>query len=1120
MPLAHIHNHTEYSPLDGLSTCAEAAARAADIGAPALAITDHGTCAGHPNHQAACRREGIKPLFGIETYLAEAPRAQRPAEGDKEAQARLRSGTHLVLLAIDNKGLQDLWALSTASYAAESFYYTPRIDWELLERYGSHLIATTACLGGPASQLLLNGHTTEGAARLLRLKQIFGDRLYLEIQPNGQREQMQLNQLLVSAADYLKVPLVAASDAHYPSPGEAALHKIWMACQTGTGNEDYWHFDHMHGEAEMRERLAYLGPDAVGQAIRSTTEIAERCTAEISGHAEPPVFTPGGTHADDARRLLDLCLAEFDKIRPATGYTRRDYLDRLEREWRLVADKRLAGCYLIVDDVIAWTKSQGRLVGPGRGSAAGSLMSYLRHITSIDPLPAGLMFERFLTAGRTMLPDFDMDFATSWRGPVTDYVIGKYGADRVIRISTHMRYRTKGILDKLFKVLARQLPDGAESDGRQIAAIVDEEEAGTAGLGLPYDEIITAQRLQEFITRYAAVFDVAGALVNRLHAYGQHPAGLVISSDATLAGMLPMRTDRGKGPLIAQLDYRSVEDFGLLKLDFLTLRTLDTVQEAIDLIGRRTGTRPDPLSWDREHDDPQVWDAIGTGHTLGMFTIETSLGQQAARRMGPRSLAELADLTTYIRPGPRNSGMAESYLRRRAGTEEITYPHPLLAGDLEPTFGTMLYQEQILTAVRLLGGYDEAEADQVRKILGKKLKDKIEAAGKEFVDRCAERGHDPAEIEALWEKMAEFGKYAFNRAHARAYATLSYWTAWLKTHYPVEMLTAILATLKDQEKDRMPAYAMEARRLGISIEPPDARSGGASFTAGELSIRYGMRSVKGVGPAALAKIAAGQPYTSYDDFRARSGADAGVVYALAQAGALDALVPSRRGLVLALEADRSGDSVRCLHKDTSASGPNGLPCTFDWSSEPVPVRISERTGKQLKSQRKPPPKRCTIACRQYSPPQALGLEVPEYSPAELFRMDAGTYGCWMHPAPFGQMDKLGDGIREQARRIALALPSMPPGPCPLLAVLGGLSAPRLTRAGTPMWWVSLATEVSLVSAVVFSPRNDGDPDLAPVLRTMRTGTLVIAEIVKNRYQGADGSWRSSWRLAGIEPARV
>jgi DNA polymerase-3 subunit alpha len=1107
MAFAHLHTHTEYSALDGLSTVAEVVAQAAADGNPAVAITDHGNCAGHPEHQQECDKAGIKPVFGMEGYFVP-DRTLRPAPADKTAQQALRDNRHLVMLAMDDQGLHDLWAASTEA-SVSGFYHKPRLDYELLERYGSRLIVTSGCLGGLVSRQLLSSNFEGAFQRITRLREILGDRFYLELQTNALPEQVKLNKMLASISDGMGIPLVAAADSHFTTADKTDTHRLWMACQTSPANDDFWHYVHMHTEQETRQALAYLGPEVADRSVRNAAEIAEMCNARIGGHADPPVFTSSARQ--DASMLLDLCMEAW-AARPMKSAPARVYLDRLESEWKLVAEKQLAGCYLIVNDVCQWARSQGILVG-FRGSAAGSLMAYLLRITSVDPVQHGLMFERFVTPGRTSLPDFDMDFPSSARDMIQDYVIGKYGADKVVRVGTHLRYRSKGVLNKLFSIMGDKLPQEWFDDSRQIASIIDEAESHTAGLGMPWDELMEQQEelLAPYVAKYPGIFGYASQLVGRLNSYGKHPAGLVISTSRPLEGQLPMRAGEG-GILISQWGYRTLDILGMLKLDFLTIRTLDSVQMAVNLIRERTGAEIDVSAWDGEYDDPLVWDEVGSGHTLGMFQVETSLGQQGCRRMRPRSIADLADLVALVRPGPRNSGMAESYYRRRAGTEEVDFLHERLEETLSSRFGIMLFQEDVMAACRLLAGYDSAEADEVRQILGKKKVEKIGPAGEKFVSRCISNGVDQEKAQEIWDKMAEYARYGFNKSHSVSYAVLAFQTAWLKAHYPVETFTAILSTLKD--KDRMPEYATDARRMGLTILPPDARFCGGSFLPEGLGVRYGLSSIKGIGPAALRDIQAGQPYSSYDDFITRSKVDSGVLYALARSGALDALVISRRGVVQALEADRTGESTKCVHKEDGFSGPGGLPCHFNWSTEPVPIRISEKTGRELKSKPKPLPRRCTRACRHYTPPGVTDLSmIPEYSPQDLFRLDSEIFGCWMSDSVFGLMERFGAGTRAQARDIALMLPGAQPGSYPMLAVAGGAHAAR-TRKGGTMYWLSLVSEVSSLDVAVFQPRRDDEPDLTTAVRFLRPGSLVLATVRKSRYF-QDGTARTSWRLDDI-----
>jgi len=1135
MSFADLHVHTEYSTLDGLSTCREAVRRAAANGSTALAVTDHGGCFGHVEFQREALAAGLNPVLGIEAYFRP-DRLLRPAEGDKEAQKRLVNGDHLILLAQSDRGLRDLWAASTEAYVS-GFYGRPRMDWAVLEEYGSDLICTTACLGGIiADDLLDAGRDNAAMERLLlkldRLKSIFGDRLFLEMQGNDIPLQAVYNRALAEASGFMGIPLVATCDAHYPSEAETALHKTWMACQSGKGKEDYWNFSPMLTEKALRESLLSHGldPGVVDRAIWNTGEIAARCDARIGGHAELPVFTPGGTAADDARALRAMIESRWSLVE-GLG---REYRERDEYEFEVVAQKGLAGCYLIVEDIIRFAREQGFLVGPGRGSAAGSLMSYVLGITSVDPIKAGLLFERFLTPGRMALPDFDLDFPTSARTPIQDYAVQRYGADHVVRVGTIMRYQAKGIVNKLASVYEDRYGSDVIADAKRVAKIIDEAEAGTAGLGLSWSEHMESPDMAEYLERYPELFRDAGVLCNRVYAQGQHPAGLIISPGRSLTGTMPMRHAKpGDTLLVSQWDYRAAEDLNLLKLDILTLRTLDTISMAIELVRERTGIQLDPRSWDAEHLDPQVYDAIDTGRTLGMFQIETPLCSDFARRMKPRTLAHLADLTTIIRPGPRNSGAAERYLARRAGREPVDYPHPLLEDMLSSSYGVMCYQEDVMRACKIVAGYSDLEADGVRKILGKKLVDKIDAAGEEFVRRSVERGHDEQVVSKMWEAMAEFGRYAFNKAHGFSYGVLSYWTAWLKEHYPAEFLCAVMSTVKKKSKkagqeegtDRLPEFVMEARRVGLTVLPPDVSYCQGGFTCHGITLRYGLLAIPTVGAAAVRKIVSAQPYSSYEDFVARSEVDAGVLYALARAGALDGLVPTRKGLVRLIEADRDGSLVRCVHKVDDPSGPGGLPCSLDWEQDLAEQRAAydELMAPRLAEGRKPlkfvpkaPSSKCFRGCRRYTPPSVPGMAAwGEYTPPELFRSDLAAYGTWMSSAVFDQLDILHEGLREQAREMARSLVTAPSGTYPAAAVLADAHM-AMTRKGSVMWWVKLLTEVSVLDLACFSPRRDTDLDVPSMLRGIRPGTLVQAEVRKRAYL-SNGSHRMGWNLTAIYP---
>lgn len=1074
----HLHTHTEYSALDGLSTMREAARLAAEDGNPALAITDHGTCAGHPGLQRACDEVGIKPIFGMEAYFVD-ERLERPGPRPTEFTAetkdavmgrhaetvkRLRDYNHLILLAKDDQGLHNLWALSTEGYR-DGFYYKPRIDWDSLRRHSGGLVATSACLGGPLSRLLLDGHRDRAIARLSRFVEIFGGDFYLELQPGDQDDQRRLNQLLVDLARELNVPLVAAADGHFPTAADHQVHKTWLACQTSADNEAYWHFDHTTSEAEMRSRLTASGldPQAVDEAVDNTVKIADQCNARIESKIVMPVYFKQGGYDRDAEKLREFCEANWGRIK-STAHPQQVYRERFEREFDLISRKKYCGYFLMVADYVCWAKDNGILVGPGRGSGAGSLIAFLLRITEVDPVQHDILFERFITEGRETLPDFDVDFPASKRTEVQEYIRNRWGADNVLRVGTHLRYKSKGILNKLFGVFRdrEEIPAEAMVDARKISALIAEAEAGTAGLGLSWDELWAqmGDQLDPYRQRYPEIFELAERLVGRLNSYGQHPAGMVISTEGSLMDKLPLRRGEGEeGLMISQFEFDDLDTMGFIKFDILTIRTLDTLQATVDGAREHFGIEVDVYDFDAEYADPMVWDEIGDGYTLGMFQIETASGTRLAKRMQPRSIADLADMGSIVRPGPMRSGLTESYLRRRAGEEPVHFPDPRLEEFLRPTQGVMIFQEQVMQACMTLAGYTSTEADGVRKILGKKKVDQVVQAGHKFVDGCVAYGMDKASAQVLWDQMAEFAKYGFGKAHAVSYAMITYWTAWWKVHYPVPALTALLSTV---DKERVPEFVQESRRLCVAILPPDINISGRGFRPDGVTIRYGLDAIKGVGGKAVEAITSSQPYLSYEDYIARKGsaANSGVTMLLAKVGAFDSILPHRRGLVEALEAEKDGTSTQCVFKQGEGSVREAV-CTFDWSTEPR--EVNQRTGKLKKA--KPLPSRCTKACRRYTAPEPVPVELSEpYTAKEIRTIEQEMLGVQLSSTAF---DMLEEADRAALRASAELLHKGVPG---VHLVAGTITRLRKLRDRTDreMAFFNLSTETVDIDVACFA----------------------------------------------------
>lgn len=1019
-PFVHLHAHSEFSPLDGLSTIDEMVAAVTADHQPALALTDHGICAGHPHLARSATKAGIKPIYGIEAYLVDdriARPVSIPRDATEEERARLEAVNagindyyHLILWAETDEGLRNLWGMSTEANR-DGFHGKPRMDWDTLARFSTGVIASTACLRGPICHALLKEEQYGYEVALMniaRLQEIFRDRLYVELHTNDLPDQIRMNQHLIQLAEQYSIPMLAAVDSHYPCAGDKHTHQMWLRVQMNKeahdattlfeGDADY----HLMTAAEVESALSYLPVSVLDEAMANTIAVSERCQARMLGQAAPPVFSRQGGKEADLDRLLRICMGNWSKTL-GKREPQEVYEARFEREMRLLIDKGFCGYFLMVHDQVDYAKRNGILVGPGRGSGSGSLVAYLMGITEIDPVETRLLFERFLTEGRAALPDFDVDYPSSVKDRMSQYAVDRWGEDRVIRVGTHLRLKNKGIVRDLTRVLEKDIDSPRlYADMTEVAKLIDAIEAPTAGLGMPWEEMWAehGEALQPYRDRYPMLFALADRLVGRVKSYGRHAAGFVISTDESLTDRLPLWTAKGSGQLVVEFDMVALEELGLIKFDLLNLRNLDTIQMTIDLIREQLGTQIDVYSWKDEYDDPLVWDELGKGHTLGIFQIETAAGTKITREFKPQNMRELADVITLVRPGPTRSGLRKLYMDRRAGLASVTYPHPAMEEFLGDTWGCILYQEQVMQTCMALGGYSTTEADEVRKILGKKKTSLVADAGQTFIARCIANGHDQGMVTALWAQMAEFAKYSFNRAHAWGYAMLGYWTAWLKFHYPVQFMAALMST---EQKDNVAACVEEARRMEIEVLPPDINASGVGFKvvpAGVgFAVRYGLDQIKGVGEAAVRDIVAGQPYASWEDYLERKGRNAhsGVTKLLVRVGAFDSLVPDRRALEQKLDWQDSKESDYCALRNDNVVGPNGLPCTFAWENEPIEYG---KSGKPLKG--KPIPKRCSKACRQYVPRTAPEPGEP-YTAADIRDLEVELLGTYLSSTPFDRI---------------------------------------------------------------------------------------------------------------------
>ena len=759
----HIHVHSEFSPLDGLSTPDEMVEAAGRMGHTAMGITDHGTCAGQPAFQIACGKAGIKAVLGIEAYFQD----DRFARGDDHRYGYW----HLILIAQTQEGLRNLWAMSTESYRDGNYDRKPRMDWETLERYSEGVICSTACLRGPVVQPYLAGDTERAVSNLGRLKAIFGDRLYAEIHANSLPDQMKANRWLVETARTHDVPLVAVVDSHYPHQDDADAHRVWLSVSTGRevtddstlfqGEQDY----SLRDEVDVRMALGYLAPDEVDEAIANTKVIADQCTARIEKRSHMPVYSNATPeHLDpmqyDRERLYELCMSRWDERTVGKTYDQEVYLERFEREFGLISDKSFCGYFMIVWDIILHAKKNGIFVSPGRGSGGGCLIAYLLGITEIDPVQYDILFERFMTKGRTELPDFDLDFPSSKKQFMFDYVSTRWGADHMAIVGTHMRLKNKSIFKDVSRALKSQLPEDYYHDFEIVSKIVDVAEADTAGLGLSWEQLFVkaGDELEPFREKYPQVFLYADKLNHRLKSFGTHPAGIVIDTEASLVENLPLRS--GENGMVTQFDLSALESLGYVKFDLLNIRNLDTLQLCKDLIAENTGRVIDPYAFTTDElEDPAIFDQISEGWTLGMFQINTHAGTRLCTRYQPRSLVELAHVLTLVRPGPSRSGLTELYLQRRETGSTITYDDERLKPILASTNGVMLFQEQLMQICLVMANYTDEEADKVRKILGKKKIELAKEEGRKFIAAAIANDTEEEVAVQLWEQMEEFAKY-------------------------------------------------------------------------------------------------------------------------------------------------------------------------------------------------------------------------------------------------------------------------------------------------------------------------------------------------------------------------
>ncbi len=834
----HLHAHSQYSLLDGASRVKDMIARAADCDMPGMAITDHGVMYGAAEFYYEAKKAGIKPILGMEAYVA---------FGDRRDKSPARTGKnygHLILLAKNQTGYENLVKLNTIGHL-EGYYHKPRIDREVLKEFSEGLVALSACIGGQVPQMVLQNRFQEAEDLALWHKSVFGDDFYLEVQDHGLAEQHTVNRVFQELSDRLGINLIATNDSHYTRAEDVNAHDALICIGTGQFVSDvnrkmsYGKDFYIKSAEEM-----YTVFHDLPQACRNTLEVWQKCNVILEmGRTRLPAYdVPEGFTAETY--MIDLA---WKGLKQRYVTVTPELEERLNFELGIISQMGFPAYFLIVGDFINWAKAQGIPVGPGRGSAAGSLVAYCLGITDLDPVKYNLLFERFLNPERVSMPDIDVDFCIERRGEVIKYVREKYGADRVSQIVTYNTLKAKAAIKDVARVMG--IPFGEAND--LCKKVPDElnitlEQATAEGTEL-YAEM---QRNPNV----AKVIDMAKRLEGLTRNTSIHAAGVLIS-DAPLDTVVPLtRLDKGgdaEGGVSTQYEQKYLEMLGMLKMDFLGLRNLTMIGRALDMIEKNHGVRVDFSNQD--FTDPKAYELMRSGDTVGIFQVESEGMTKLIRRLQPTCFEDVSAILALYRPGPLQSGYVDKYVDRRHGREKIEYPHPLLEPILKDTYGTMVYQEQIMQIAQVLAGYTLGGADLLRRAMGKKKLEEMAKQRAAFLEGCAVTGVDETLANTIFDDMEKFSEYCFNRAHTAAYAVLTYQTAYLKAHYPHEYMAALLSSYIGS-MDKIQLTVLDCKHMGIDVLPPDVNSSGSDFTVTAEGIRFGLGAVKNAGLAAVEEI--------------------------------------------------------------------------------------------------------------------------------------------------------------------------------------------------------------------------------------------------------------------------
>ncbi len=1035
-PFVHLHVHSEYSILDGACRIPALAERAAELEMPAVGLTDHGSLAGAVQLYQHAAKQGVKPIIGCEVYVCD------------DASKQQKGYAHLTLIAESTEGYGNLIKLASAGYL-QGYYYKPRVDWSLLEHHSAGVIALSGCLSGRVSKALEESREADAAADLDRLVQVFGkDGTYVEIQNAGLAEQARINPLLAKLAQGTGLPLVATGDVHYLLHEDARAHEALLCIQSGDSlkNPNRWRFDTDQFFFKTPAEMAHDFADYPA-ALATTLEVAERCSVEIElGTIRLPKYpVPEGRDAFDY--LVELCekgLAKrYERVTP-------EIQERLKFELKMIREMGFADYFLIVWDFVNFAKRNGVSVGPGRGSTAGSLAAYALDITEVDPIKYDLLFERFLNPGRKSMPDMDIDFSVAGRDRVINYVAEKYGRDRVAQIITFGTMLARAAVRDAGRVL--EVPYGTVD---KIAKLIPE------GPKVYLDECLKPgaelKAAYDGDPQVREIVDLAKPLEGLVRQDSIHAAGVVIS-DRPLTDVVPLQR-KGEGEeTVTQFGMWDVEALGLLKMDFLGLRNLDVIDKAVALIGNGLDIQKIPM------DDRKTYEMLARGDSIGVFQFESSGMREALRQVRPTEFEDLIALVALYRPGPM--GYIPAYAKRKNGQEAVTFSDPRLEAITGVTHSICIYQEQYLEIAKQIAGFTPAEADDLRKAIGKKLHDLMASLKEKFLEGCAQTGTTPAVANQLWKDMESSQDYSFGKSHAACYALIAYRTAWLRANHSREYMAALISSVMNT-KDRVPFYVSACHELGIEVEPPDVNASEHDFAVVEGKIRFGLNAVKNVGDSAARAIVAsrgdGGPFTSIWDFTERVDpqvANKRALEALVRCGALDSTGDSRGGMIQVLEQAASWGGR--MQADRLA----GQGSIFDLGGE----------------------EESPAASPQHPPVPAVETEKNE-----LLRMEKETLGVYVSEHPL-------QAIREQLRRktdCGLAeAERRRDGEVVTVGGIVGAIKQLTTKKGEPMVFMRLDDLAGSVEVVVFNSVYGASRDLVEL-----DNVLVVKGRVDHKQEG-------------------